>query len=102
MTATGTRTSLDVVERHMLLQFAYQVSECGQWLVVAGVDQVGSATDVKVWVLGENDEDEDPRHLKEMVGNVWTFVVDFAKKADVEWRIIIAKRGVMDSAELQG
>ncbi|KAF5363636.1 hypothetical protein D9756_000913 [Leucocoprinus leucothites] len=35
-----------------------------------------------------------------VVKKVWEFVAAFARRADVEWRIVISKLGVMDEAEL--
>jgi mediator of RNA polymerase II transcription subunit 13 len=69
--------------------------------VATCVDQVGQATNVKVWALGEDTEDSESRPL-EIIQHVWTFVVDFAGKADIEWRIVITRVGTMGDVELQG
>jgi mediator of RNA polymerase II transcription subunit 13 len=88
--------SLDVVDRHTLLHVGYQVSKCGKWLLVCCVDQRGEAHDLTVWLL--------PSESPEMfiAEHLWTFAVNFAKRASVEWRIVITKLGLMDVRELEG
>jgi mediator of RNA polymerase II transcription subunit 13, fungi type len=88
--------SLDVVDRHTLLHVGYQVSHCGKWLLACCVDQRGEAHDLAVWLLpSESPETFISQHL-------WTFAVNFAKRASVEWRIVMAKLGLMDARELEG
>lgn len=36
------------------------------------------------------------------VRKIWEFVVGFARRANVEWRIVISKLGTMDESELAG
>src|SRR6266851_5942764 len=88
--------SLDVVDRHTLLHVGYQLSSCGKWLLACCVDQRGEAHDVTVWLL--------PSDLPEtfIAQHLWTFAVNVAKRASVEWRIIIAELGPMDGRELEG
>jgi mediator of RNA polymerase II transcription subunit 13 len=88
----------------MLLHFAYQPSECGRWLVATCTDQAGHASDVKVWVLAENGEEEDPIRARtsEIVQYIWEFIIGFARKADIEWRVIVTRIGCLEEAELQG
>jgi len=87
--------SLDVVDR-TLLHVGYQLSRCGKWLLACCVDQRGEAHDVTVWLL--------PSDLPEtfIAQHLWTFAVNVAKRASVEWRIVIAKLGPMDGRELEG
>jgi mediator of RNA polymerase II transcription subunit 13, fungi type len=88
--------SLDVVDRHTLLHVGYQLSSCGKWLLACCVDQWGEAHDLTVWLLpSESPETFTVQHL-------WTFAVNIAKRASVEWRIVIAKLGPMDARELEG
>ena len=88
--------SLDVFDRHTLLHVGYQLSSCGKWLLASCVDQRGEAHDVTVWLLpSESPESFIAQHL-------WTFAVNVAKRASVEWRIVIAKLGSMDARELEG
>ena len=88
--------TLDVVDRHMLLHVGYRVSTCGKWAFAACIDQRGEAHDLGVWLM----QSETPEtHL---VRQLWTFMLGFAKKASVEWRIVFAKLGTMDATELDG
>lgn len=88
--------SLDVFDRHTLLHVGYQLSSCGKWLLACCVDQRGEAHDVTVWLLpSESPESFIAQHL-------WTFAVNIAKRASVEWRIVIAKLGSMDAREHEG
>lgn len=88
--------SLDVVDRHTLLHVGYKLSSCGKWLLACCVDQRGEAHDLAVWLLpSESPETFTAQHL-------WTFAVNMAKRASVEWRIVIAKLGSMDVRELEG
>ena len=88
--------SLDIVDRYTLLHVGHQLSRCGKWLLACCVDQRGEAHDVTVWLL--------PSDLPEtfIAQHLWTFAVNVAKRASVEWRIVIAKLGPMDGRELEG
>lgn len=88
--------ALDVIDRHTLLHVGYQVSPCGKWLLAACIDQRGEAHDLGVW-LTQGDSNE-----VFAVNQVWNFAVQFARKANVEWRIAFAKLGPMSSSELDG
>ena len=88
--------SLDVVDRHTLLHVGYQVSPCGKWILAACVDQRGEAHDLGVW-FKQNDAVE-----TQIVVQVWDFALRFARRANVEWRIVIAKLGSMGETELDG
>ena len=69
---------------------------CGKWLLACCVDQRGEAHDLGVWLLpSESPETFISQHL-------WTFAVNFAKRESVEWRIVMAKLGLMDARELEG
>ncbi|KAI0301935.1 mediator complex subunit 13 C-terminal-domain-containing protein [Multifurca ochricompacta] len=87
--------SLDVVDRHTLLHIGYRFSTCGKWIFACCVDQRGEAHDLAVWLLpSESPETFIAQHL-------WIFAVNVAKRANVEWRIVIAKLGSMDVRELE-
>ncbi|KAI0279601.1 mediator complex subunit 13 C-terminal-domain-containing protein [Russula brevipes] len=87
--------SLDVVDRHTLLHVGYQLSNCGKWLFACCVDQRGEAQDLNVWLIpSESPETFIAQHL-------WTFAVNVAKRASIEWRIVMAKLGSMDVRELE-
>jgi mediator of RNA polymerase II transcription subunit 13 len=88
--------SLDVVDRHTLLHVGYQLSNCGKWLFACCVDQRGEAHDLNVWLIpSESPETFIAQHL-------WTFAVNVAKRASIEWRIVMAKLGSMDVREFEG
>lgn len=89
-------TTLDVLDRHMLLQVAYSTSPCGKWLFVAVVDQTGAAHDLCAHAV--------PGDAPEpfVVSTVWDFTLGMAVKANVEWHIVIAKWGFMSPCELDG
>jgi mediator of RNA polymerase II transcription subunit 13 len=88
--------TLDVVDRYTLLHIAYQVTSCGKWVLAAIVDQRGESRDVGIWSF---DSTSGERGLVELV---WMFVLRFGKRANVEWRIAIAKLGRMSARELEG
>ncbi|KAF9446731.1 hypothetical protein P691DRAFT_761374 [Macrolepiota fuliginosa MF-IS2] len=111
-------TSLDVLDRYTLLHVGYRISACGKWVMAACVDQRGEAWDQAVWLLRNDHLDPDSEasvggisstpisvggggHEEAfVVRKVWEVVVGFARKADVEWRIVISKLGTMEQAEL--
>ncbi|KAA1465922.1 hypothetical protein DENSPDRAFT_862140 [Dentipellis sp. KUC8613] len=86
--------TLDVVDRYMLLHVGYRISSCGRWIFAACIDQRGEAHDLGVWLSSSESPET---HL---VQQLWTFAVNFAKKASVEWRIAFAKLGSMGPTEL--
>ncbi|KAG0698274.1 mediator complex subunit 13 C-terminal-domain-containing protein, partial [Suillus ampliporus] len=87
--------SLDVMDRHTLLHVGYRFSTCGKWLFAACVDQRGETYDLGTWLIQDEIETS-------AVVQVWNFTVQFAKRANVEWRIVIAKLGPMTVSELEG
>ncbi|KAK2462265.1 hypothetical protein APHAL10511_005571 [Amanita phalloides] len=94
--------SLDVVDRFTLMHVGYQSSICGKWLVAACIDQRGEAHDIGTWLTHTSVEGQEIELSEETyaVMKVWDFVLSFAKKANVEWRIVITKYGIMGEAEL--
>ncbi|KAF9224428.1 hypothetical protein BS17DRAFT_879901 [Gyrodon lividus] len=89
----GPARTLDVLDRHTLLHVGYKFSACGKWLVASCVDQRGESYDVGSWLT--QDEVETTAVLQ-----IWDFAVQFARKANVEWRLVISKLGLMSSSEL--
>jgi mediator of RNA polymerase II transcription subunit 13 len=87
--------SLDVMDRHTLLHVGYRFSACGKWLFAACVDQRGETYDLGTWLIQDEMETS-------AVVQVWNFALQFAKRANVEWRIVIAKLGSMTVSELEG
>jgi len=88
--------SLDVTDRHTLLHIGYQTTPCGKWILAACVDQRGEAHDIGVW-LTQSETNE-----AYIVAQVWGFALQFARRANLEWRFAIAKLGPMKGSELNG
>ncbi|KAL6299971.1 hypothetical protein BKA93DRAFT_741474 [Sparassis latifolia] len=86
--------SLDVVDRYTLLHVGYRITPCGRWLLAACIDARGEEHELGAWLLpGEAVETY-------VVNQVWAFVHTFSIRANVEWRIVVAKMGAMSSTEL--
>ena len=94
-TQSTTARSLDVLDRHTLLHVGYRFSTCGRWLLATCVDQRGENYDLGTWLIQDELETS-------AVVQVWNFALQFAKRANVEWRIVIAKLGPMTVNELEG
>lgn len=88
--------SLDVVDRHTLLHVGYRASPCGKWTLASCVDQRGEAHNLGVWLTQSDSTDI------QIVTQIWDWAIKFARKANVEWRIIFAKLGPMEENELDG
>ena len=95
---------LDVMDRYTLMHVGYQSSVCGKWLVAACIDQRGEAHDIGTWLTHTLEEGQEIEISEEAytVTKVWEFALSFAKKANVEWRVAIAKHGIMEETELDG
>ncbi|KAG6885784.1 hypothetical protein C0993_009889 [Termitomyces sp. T159_Od127] len=81
--------SLDVLDRDTFLHVGYQRGEAhdlGVWLVQTPVDGDLESEDVSNEVF--------------LVQKVWEFAIEFAKKANVEWRIVFSKLGAIGENEL--
>ncbi|KAJ2926208.1 hypothetical protein H1R20_g10879, partial [Candolleomyces eurysporus] len=100
----STHSSLDVVDRFTLLHVGYQVSPCKKWVFASCIDQRGEMYDLGLWLMhleDENEDESDEGYEASVIGKVWTFTLEFARKANVEWRIVIAKLGLMSPTETQ-
>ena len=99
-------TSLDVMDRYTLLHVGYHLTACGKWILASCVDQRGEAHDLGVWLTqSPADHEGDVEMLSDeeyAVKRVWDFAVQFAKKTDVEWRVVFTRLGVMTESELNG
>ncbi|KAI0366220.1 hypothetical protein BV20DRAFT_952767 [Pilatotrama ljubarskyi] len=87
-------SSLDVMNRHMLLHVGYQVSSCGRWILAACIDAEGEAHELKTWLTPDDNVEAF------LVNQVWAFVHEFARRANIEWRIVITKLGAMAYSEI--
>lgn len=95
-TLTWPPPTLNLVDRHMLLHVAYALSASGEWLVAMAVDERGQSQETKVWKL------ETKELYERIVGKLWAFATGFAKTADVEWRMVVCKSGLMGWDEVAG
>ncbi|KAH9928968.1 uncharacterized protein B0H18DRAFT_1117777 [Fomitopsis serialis] len=86
--------SLDLVNRHMLYHIGYLVTPCRRWLLAAGVDERGDSHELGAWLLP--DESVDAFIVKQ----VWSFARTCTARANVEWRLTVAKLGPMGGMEL--
>ncbi|KAH9483026.1 Mediator of RNA polymerase II transcription subunit 13 [Psilocybe cubensis] len=96
---------LDVVDRYTLLHVGYALSACGRWVVACCTDQRGEAWDSRVWlVAGDADTAEEPKGdgwtWADVIRRVWDFAMAFAKRANVEWRVVFARLGAMEQSEV--
>lgn len=121
----ATHASLDVMDRFTLLHVAYYLTACGKWVMACCVDERGEAYDLKVWLTQAPREQHDTgsnveephgseggheRESEELdlsdeeyaVKKVWDFGMEFAKKGNVEWRVVFARLGVMGEKEING
>ena len=98
-------TSLDVMDRYTLLHVAYHLTACGKWILASCVDQRGEAYDLGVWLTqspGTSDGEPEVSDEEYAVRKIWDFAMQFAKKANVEWRVVFARLGVMNEQEMSG
>uniref|UniRef100_D8QMD4 Mediator of RNA polymerase II transcription subunit 13 n=1 Tax=Schizophyllum commune (strain H4-8 / FGSC 9210) TaxID=578458 RepID=D8QMD4_SCHCM len=101
-----------------LLHVGYQVSASGKWVLCACVDEYGEGWETGVWLVdGEGDNDDGDGDEQEgargqgagvgagaearVVSRVWEFAVRFASKAAVDWRVAVARLGVMPVREVE-
>ncbi|KAH9853381.1 mediator complex subunit 13 C-terminal-domain-containing protein [Lenzites betulinus] len=87
-------SSLDVMNRHMLLHVGYQVSSCGRWILAACVDAAGEAHEIKAFLTPDDNVEAF------VVSQVWSFAREFARRANIEWRIVVSKLGIMTHSEI--
>ena len=87
---------LDVMDRHTLLHVGYQFTACGRWVVAAAIDQRGESYQLGTFLCDSND------HEKGVVECLWKFAVDFGRKGNVDWHLVIARLGSMGERELDG
>ncbi|OCH87684.1 hypothetical protein OBBRIDRAFT_735799 [Obba rivulosa] len=88
-------TTLDVLDRHTLLHVGYHITPDSRWLLSACVDERGEAHEVTAWLLPSEGVDGF------IVNHVWNFVYAFARRASVEWRMVVSKLGAIGDSELQ-
>ncbi|KAG7446038.1 uncharacterized protein BT62DRAFT_1076435 [Guyanagaster necrorhizus] len=101
--ADATAMILGVMDKGTFLHVGYGVSECGKWIFASCNDQRGDGHNLGVWLTSKGGGEANEGEVDEMtflVHKVWDFTARFAKKANIEWRIVIAKLGSMGEGEL--
>ena len=83
-------------DRHTFLHVAYGWSKDREWIVASLVTERGDEQDRFVGPGGED------LSAGDLVESVWSFVEQFAKKVDVEWRIVVCRLGLISEDELEG
>ncbi|KAL0949105.1 hypothetical protein HGRIS_009194 [Hohenbuehelia grisea] len=110
--------TLGVMDRGTLLHVGYQVSSCGRWILAACTDERGESQEVGLWMTqtqlpaqseepsAADNEGDSSSAVSEtspethVVSKVWQFAMQCAAKADIEWRVIITRLGIMEVLEL--
>lgn len=87
-------SSLDILDRHRLFHIAYSISADGRWLFLAAIDERAEYHTLRVRFV----EGLEP---KLVLKRVWNYAKEVTEPVNVEWRISIAKAGVMPVAEVQ-
>lgn len=93
---TPNSTWIDAVDRYTLLHVGYAITSDGRWTIATCADELGEASDISVWLT------QPENGYAHLVARVWSFVYEFAQKANIEWRIIIQRRGAIEEDELDG
>ncbi|EDR04992.1 uncharacterized protein LACBIDRAFT_294897 [Laccaria bicolor S238N-H82] len=91
------------IYRYTMLHVAYHVTACGKWILAACTDERGEAYDLNVWLTQSPSEQEGETEISDevyMVRKVWDFFMQFARRADTEWRLVISKLGTMKESEM--
>ena len=87
---------LDSVDQGTFLHVGYRLSKCRRWLLAACIDERGEGHGTNVWFVGDEND------YKQVVSHLWNFTVGFAKRANIVWRVAVAKLGSIEEAELTG
>lgn len=83
----------DVMTRGMLLLIAYDLSS-PEVATASAVDARGQGYDAVAWNRSGT--------LREDLTELWKFVIKFARKANVLWRIVVSRIGGMEEPEMRG
>ena len=89
-------SALGITDHHTLLHVGYTVTPSKKWIIAACTDEMGTLHQLRVWLT------QDECHHSQVVSQVWNFGMEIVKKANIEWRLVIAKLGVMGDSELDG
>lgn len=72
---------------------------------LAVLTKEGENYDLGVWLThasGEHDGETEHSDEEYAVNKVWDFAMQFARKTNVEWRVVFAKLGELSPPEMEG
>ncbi len=78
----------------------YKWSRDRDWLFAACVDQRGHGHETRHWYIGHVSAATSFESL--VAENILNFALECSRRAQVEWRSVIAKMGYMDIGEIEG
>lgn len=96
--------SLEVMHRHRILHVGYKFISAGnlegvEWVVLSFIDEKGEIWKTVPKLVRSSTSDAGDRAKIKMV---WSIAKAVAETADVEWRIVICKLGLISKSELTG
>ncbi|KAF9697706.1 hypothetical protein EKO04_004396 [Ascochyta lentis] len=83
----------DLLRENSYIHMAYAVSLDGTWLTAAWTDSCGKSQATSTYHLGT-------RPFRELAKEIWATTVSIVQARKVQWRVCIARAGVMDKEEL--
>ncbi|KAF1938159.1 hypothetical protein EJ02DRAFT_32338 [Clathrospora elynae] len=84
----------DLLRENTYMHLAYAISLDGTWITAAWTDSCGKSQAVVSYHLGT-------RLFREIAKEIWQTTVEILQSRRVNWRICIAKAGVLDREELE-
>ena len=91
-----------VMDRHSLLHVGYRLSTSQEWLLASCVDQRGEAYELQVWMLSQIEGGENVSMELKIARQLLRFATSFARRAKIEWKVVISKMGQMTISEVTG
>ncbi|KAJ4344974.1 mediator of RNA polymerase II transcription subunit 13 [Ascochyta clinopodiicola] len=84
----------DLLRENSYIHMAYAISLDGTWLTAAWTDSCGKSQATSTYHLGT-------RPFRELAKEIWATTVSIVQARKVQWRVCIARAGVMDKEELE-
>ncbi|UPX20448.1 mediator of RNA polymerase II transcription subunit 13 [Ascochyta rabiei] len=84
----------DLLRENSYIHMAYAISLDGTWLTAAWTDSCGKSQATSTYHLGT-------RPFRELAKEIWATTVSIVEARKVQWRVCIARAGVMDKEELE-
>ncbi|KAI1095506.1 mediator complex subunit 13 C-terminal-domain-containing protein [Rostrohypoxylon terebratum] len=95
-----TNPSASLLHENACLHIAYAQSIDGRWVSAAWTDNRGSQQMTASYCLGRKGKNLS-RPIAEVARGIWMATLDFISAWKVHWRVIIAKCGAMEQAEIE-